>query len=684
MGIFSKILDLLSFNWPRRSFLERDSVCSEENSGAPSAKRFKFSPEYLETNQSKHVVFNTLHESMNSNQINSVRRKIPIRRSSSSEQVNQSDSDNGDVQLMFQRSPEKPKSKSVYSFQDECDEIKVYKESEDEDEVVAYTVVTKSSPCSSATRQRRLSPSKSELEKKCDDHPVFDISDDSRSDKENNDDEVQVIEMNSPPSSSSNTFGQSTSSSIYGQSASSNIFGKKTTAQNELPRWFQGIQAPGTSILKTPSAYLLKKPPRPIIIRQIEKLKGREEYCRLLKAELSSNVTSCKKSSLFSSDPDIFTKSVSSREVISSNGNHNVLRPPGGSLLQRYISIENQSNGKKSFLDIDQASNSNSSTNSFRFLRPGPQKPTRCISPVRTMSRNPIDEMVKWTECLNIHQYDANIRRRELELEKVTEKVKSIDTPAYEVLIENVISMRKVPIKYRSQKKVVEDKLPEITEDLEELISKLSSYKMNDVVSKINLEEITKDQLVSLNGPTWLKDNVINCYMALIMERCKEKQDLAKVYGFNTFFFSAYSEHGYSRVKRWTRKVDLFSFDMILIPVHVKKMHWCLAVIDFKKKTIFYYDSMNLGDYGCLKRLLTYLGEEHLDKKKSKFDYSEWTSKCLEDIPQQVNGYDCGVFASTFAEYISRNGNIQRVNQSDMKYYRKKMMVEILSKKLLT
>ena len=33
-------------------------------------------------------------------------------------------------------------------------------------------------------------------------------------------------------------------------------------------------------------------------------------------------------------------------------------------------------------------------------------------------------------------------------------------------------------------------------------------------------------------------------------------------------------------MKRWTRKVDVFSYDILLVPVHLG-MHWCLAVVDF-------------------------------------------------------------------------------------------------------
>ena len=64
--------------------------------------------------------------------------------------------------------------------------------------------------------------------------------------------------------------------------------------------------------------------------------------------------------------------------------------------------------------------------------------------------------------------------------------------------------------------------------------------------------------------------------MTLVMERSKSGS-MPKVYSFNTFFYPKLMSGGHSALKRWTRKVDLFAHDVILIPVHLG-MHWCLAV----------------------------------------------------------------------------------------------------------
>lgn len=55
-----------------------------------------------------------------------------------------------------------------------------------------------------------------------------------------------------------------------------------------------------------------------------------------------------------------------------------------------------------------------------------------------------------------------------------------------------------------------------------------------------------------------------------------------KVYMFNTFFHSSLTDTGrnykaiinYDKVKGWTRDVDIFSYDYILVPVHESYVSW--------------------------------------------------------------------------------------------------------------
>ena len=36
-------------------------------------------------------------------------------------------------------------------------------------------------------------------------------------------------------------------------------------------------------------------------------------------------------------------------------------------------------------------------------------------------------------------------------------------------------------------------------------------------------------------------------------------------------------------IQRWNKDVDIFTFHMVLVPIHLQE-HWCLAIIDFRNK----------------------------------------------------------------------------------------------------
>ncbi|KAJ1674990.1 SUMO1 sentrin specific peptidase 1 [Spiromyces aspiralis] len=166
------------------------------------------------------------------------------------------------------------------------------------------------------------------------------------------------------------------------------------------------------------------------------------------------------------------------------------------------------------------------------------------------------------------------------------------------------------------------------------------------------------------------------------MERQSRNQAFPSVHAFNTFFFTTLVNGGYSRVRRWTRKVRLFEKDIVIVPVHLG-VHWCCVSIWPKKNLIYYYDSLGGDGRRTLDLLLDYLELESQDKLNKPLDKSIWDAQCPKDIPLQKNGYDCGVFACAFAEHLTRESNFN-FSQRDMKYLRKKMMIEIINQELIT
>lgn len=222
--------------------------------------------------------------------------------------------------------------------------------------------------------------------------------------------------------------------------------------------------------------------------------------------------------------------------------------------------------------------------------------------------------------------------------------------------------------------------LPELTDAMNAEINRALAAPPDAVLSSAFNLTIKGRDMRTLKDLAWLNDEVINFYMNMIIERGKA-DNYPSVHAFNTFFFPKLISTGYDSLKRWTKKVDIFAHDYLLIPVH-RGMHWCMAIIDMKEKVIRYYDSMDGRFPQCMDALLNYLHKESLDKKKQPFDATGWVKEHAEGIPQQNNGSDCGMFACMYAEYVSRGAPIT-FTQENMPYFRRKAVYEILKAKLL-
>ncbi|PVZ97617.1 hypothetical protein BB558_006413 [Smittium angustum] len=226
-----------------------------------------------------------------------------------------------------------------------------------------------------------------------------------------------------------------------------------------------------------------------------------------------------------------------------------------------------------------------------------------------------------------------------------------------------------------------------IRDELEKRSSIENELKTRMTISgKPNLP-INIDQIIRNAFSTRMVCNLNNVTVGsrdletLLNGRSKDELSFPKVHCFSTFFYTTLAKGGYVRVKRWTKKVNLFEKDYVILPVHLGN-HWCCAVIDIKGKKIEYFDSLLGDNMTCLNILANYLSEESNSKLDTGFDVGEFRLETPKAIPRQLNGYDCGVFACTFAEYSSRKANLD-FSQKDAEYLRKKMMLEIIQNKLL-
>uniref|UniRef100_A0A8C9DQR2 SUMO specific peptidase 2 n=1 Tax=Prolemur simus TaxID=1328070 RepID=A0A8C9DQR2_PROSS len=227
------------------------------------------------------------------------------------------------------------------------------------------------------------------------------------------------------------------------------------------------------------------------------------------------------------------------------------------------------------------------------------------------------------------------------------------------------------------------DDLLELTEDMEKEISNaLGHGPQDEILSSAFKLRITRGDIQTLKNYHWLNDEVINFYMNLLVERNK-KQGYPALHAFSTFFYPKLKSGGYQAVKRWTKGVNLFEQELILVPIH-RKVHWSLVVIDLRKKCLKYLDSMGQKGHRICEILLQYLQDESKTKRNIDLNLLEWTHYSMKphEIPQQLNGSDCGMFTCKYADYISRDKPIT-FTQHQMPLFRKKMVWEILHQQLL-
>ncbi|KAJ5919982.1 hypothetical protein N7454_009817 [Penicillium verhagenii] len=99
--------------------------------------------------------------------------------------------------------------------------------------------------------------------------------------------------------------------------------------------------------------------------------------------------------------------------------------------------------------------------------------------------------------------------------------------------------------------------------------------------------EVSVEDRDRLREDEFLNDNLIGFYLRFLQDHLERTNEAAakRIYFFNSFFFAtltntAKGDRGinYSGVEKWTRNIDLFSYDYIIVPIN-QNAHWYVAII---------------------------------------------------------------------------------------------------------
>ncbi|KAI3756190.1 hypothetical protein L1987_56006 [Smallanthus sonchifolius] len=255
-------------------------------------------------------------------------------------------------------------------------------------------------------------------------------------------------------------------------------------------------------------------------------------------------------------------------------------------------------------------------------------------------------------------------------------------------LLETKLALQQQARPAKKKEDVANDPFRPLTEEEGKLVDNALSYSNWNkvlVTHENSYISITGEVMQCLRPRAWLNDEVINVYLELLKEReTREPKKFLKCHFFNTFFYkkliSGKTGYDYKSVRRWTTQkklgYGLLECDKIFVPIH-KEVHWCLAVINKKEEKIQYLDSLGGADKKVLRFLAKYITDEVKDKTGKNIDVSSWELEFVTDLPNQENGYDCGMFMIKYADFYSRDIGLC-FNQEHMPYFRRRTAKEIL------
>ncbi|XP_075896619.1 sentrin-specific protease 3b [Nelusetta ayraudi] len=185
---------------------------------------------------------------------------------------------------------------------------------------------------------------------------------------------------------------------------------------------------------------------------------------------------------------------------------------------------------------------------------------------------------------------------------------------------------------------------------------------------------LTMDDLGTLYGQNWLNDQVMNMYGDLVMDSVPDK-----VHFFNSFFYDKLRTKGYEGVKRWTKNVNIFQKDLLLIPIHLE-VHWSLVSVDIPRRAITYYDSQRTLNRRCPKHIFKYLQAEAVKKEQPGF-LTGWKGFFKMNVGRQNNDSDCGAFVLQYCKCLALEQPFS-FGQEDMPHLRRLMYKELCDCKL--
>ena len=178
---------------------------------------------------------------------------------------------------------------------------------------------------------------------------------------------------------------------------------------------------------------------------------------------------------------------------------------------------------------------------------------------------------------------------------------------------------------------------------------------------KISLET---EELECLEGPFWINDSVINSYINLMKSRTSQN-----VGSTNSFFFTKLKKDGPVEASVWEgiKGMPINRYDIFLIPICTGS-HWFLILVDFIHEELCVLDPLGAK----------HINEAMLINSFLAFQCIKQLPIVQTEVPQQMNGFDCGAFLLQNAHCLIFNDGIFNYSQTDMPRIRERIKQELI------
>ena len=181
--------------------------------------------------------------------------------------------------------------------------------------------------------------------------------------------------------------------------------------------------------------------------------------------------------------------------------------------------------------------------------------------------------------------------------------------------------------------------------------------------------------LGTLQPGKWLSSDIINYFYVYI--QFLDRMDKQETLIFDSSFYQELlgpDPQGFHKLRKRCIKSDIFKYKYVLIPCNINDNHWILTRFSMEKRIIEFYDSFNKKHEYLFQKL------KELMKSVTKHDFD---FQYIQNIPQQSNGYDCGIYTCLYGYYLYFGKDFIDFTQEYIDRTRQKLVLLITSRYLV-